>query len=104
MVHTEEGGGRTGDGEITRPHPIKFDVPGGGRRIKNISQKSEDVGDEKDPAKMITGRIIFQPKIKRKGKLPNGMRLISNYPEAPEIKLRPYEAAVWMINSCIIIV
>lgn len=35
---------------------------------------------------------------KRKGKLPNGVRLISNYLEAPELQLRPYEATVWMIN------
>jgi oligo-1,6-glucosidase len=34
---------------------------------------------------------------KRKGKLPNGVRLISNYPEVSELQLRPYEAAVWMI-------
>lgn len=34
---------------------------------------------------------------KRKGKMPNALRLISNYKEASNLQLRPYEATVWMI-------
>lgn len=37
--------------------------------------------------------------IRRKGRLPDGVRLISNYSETPEPRLRPYEAAVWLING-----
>jgi oligo-1,6-glucosidase len=36
---------------------------------------------------------------KRKGRLPDGVRLLSNYPEASEQQLRPYEAAVWQIKE-----
>ncbi|MDI6617084.1 MAG: alpha-glucosidase [Clostridiales bacterium] len=36
---------------------------------------------------------------KRKGKLPNAILLISNYPEVSNIKFRPYEADVWMLNN-----
>jgi oligo-1,6-glucosidase len=39
--------------------------------------------------------------IKRKGSLPNGIRLIANYQEVSESELKPYEAAVWLFNySC----
>jgi oligo-1,6-glucosidase len=36
---------------------------------------------------------------KRKGKLPDGVLLISNYSEVSELQLRPYEAVIWMINK-----
>jgi oligo-1,6-glucosidase len=39
---------------------------------------------------------------KRKSKLPNAVRLISNYPEVQELQLRPYEAIVWMINKSLL--
>lgn len=35
---------------------------------------------------------------KRRGKLPNGLRLLSNYPTVSEREYRPYEAAVWQIK------
>jgi Glycosidases len=34
---------------------------------------------------------------KRKGKMPEGSCLISNYPEGPAPYLRPYEACIWII-------
>jgi len=37
--------------------------------------------------------------IKRKGKLPNGIRLLSNYPQASKFQFRPYEATVWMMEK-----
>ena len=44
---------------------------------------------------------LSRERLKRKGGLPCGLRLISNYPEAPEAKLRPYEAAVWKMNKIV---
>lgn len=35
---------------------------------------------------------------KRKDGLPNGVCILSNYPEVSEIQLQPYEAAVWKIK------
>lgn len=37
--------------------------------------------------------------IKRKGKLPNGVRMISNYPNVGEAELLPYEAAIWKLKD-----
>ena len=42
---------------------------------------------------------LSRESISPKGRRPDGTRVISNYPEAAGIKLRPYEAAVWWINK-----
>lgn len=46
----------------------------------------------------IECNLSRKPK-KRKGKLPEGVLLISNYSEVSELQLRPYEAGIWMINK-----
>jgi len=37
--------------------------------------------------------------MQRKGKLPGGVRLISNYPQSSALQFRPYEATVWLITK-----
>ena len=42
---------------------------------------------------------LSREKRKRRGKPPEGLRLLSNYPECANGELRPYEATVWQLQS-----
>ncbi|NLY88016.1 MAG: DUF3459 domain-containing protein, partial [Firmicutes bacterium] len=41
---------------------------------------------------------LSREKRKRRGKPPEGLRLLSNYPECANRELRPYEATVWRLR------
>jgi oligo-1,6-glucosidase len=42
---------------------------------------------------------LSREKRKRRGKPPEGLRLLSNYPESKRRELRPYEATIWQLRS-----
>lgn len=68
--------------------------------IKIVNKKEKDLFTYYRIGKDATFYIecfLSRDEKKRKAGLPDGVRLISNYPESSELQYRPYEATVWMI-------